>query len=63
MSIAFGTVTGKTIAILGFAFKPETNDTRESPAIFIVQDLIENGAIINIHDPQYLKNIEAVLEE
>ena len=40
----FGTVSNKKIVILGFAFKSYTNDTRESPAIQIVKDLIENGA-------------------
>ena len=40
----FGTVTGKRIAILGFAFKADTNDTREAPAIRICSDLLEEGA-------------------
>ena len=37
----FGTVTGKRLAILGFAFKADTNDTREAPAIRICRDLLE----------------------
>ncbi len=48
----FGTVSLKKIVILGFAFKANTNDTRESPAIDIVKDLIENGAEIIISDPK-----------
>ena len=48
----FGTVTGKRIAILGFAFKANTNDTRESPSIGIVLDLLEEGAQLSIHDPK-----------
>jgi UDPglucose 6-dehydrogenase len=48
----FGTVTGKRIAILGFAFKADTNDTRESPAIRICRDLLEEGAEIAIYDPK-----------
>ena len=48
----FGTVTGKKLAILGFAFKANTNDTRESPAIQICRDLIEEGAQLAIHDPK-----------
>jgi UDPglucose 6-dehydrogenase len=48
----FGTVTGKRIAILGFAFKADTNDTRESPAIQICRDLLEEGAQLAIHDPK-----------
>ena len=48
----FGTVSNKKIVILGFAFKSSTNDTRESPAIEIVKDLIENGANLFINDPK-----------
>ena len=48
----FGTVAYKKIVILGFAFKANTNDTRESPALDIVKDLIENGAEILISDPK-----------
>jgi UDPglucose 6-dehydrogenase len=48
----FGTVTGKRIAILGFAFKADTNDTRESPAIRVCRDLLEEGALLAIHDPK-----------
>ena len=48
----FGTVSGKKISILGFAFKANTNDTRESAAINICKDLLEEGAILNIHDPK-----------
>ena len=48
----FGTVTGKKIVILGFAFKANTNDTRESAAIEICKDLLEEGAYLHIHDPK-----------
>ena len=48
----FGTVTGKRLAILGFAFKADTNDTREAPAIRICLDLLEEGAQLVIHDPK-----------
>ncbi len=48
----FGTISGKRIAILGFAFKADTNDTRESPAIYICKKLIEEGALLNIYDPK-----------
>ena len=47
-----GTITGKKIVILGFAFKANTNDTRESAAIRICKDLLEEGAILFIHDPK-----------
>ncbi len=48
----FGTITGKKIGILGFSFKANTNDTRESAAITICKDLIEEGALLYIHDPK-----------
>ena len=48
----FNTVAGKQIALLGFAFKADTNDTRESPAIRIAKDLLEEGAQLSIHDPK-----------
>ena len=52
----FGTVTNKKITILGFAFKANTNDTRESSAIPICKDLIDEGAILKIHDPKVEAN-------
>jgi len=48
----FGTVTGKRLALLGFAFKADTNDTREAPAICIANDLLEEGAQLAIYDPK-----------
>ena len=52
VSRLFGTVTGKRLAVLGFAFKANTNDTRETPAIRICQALLEEGARLAIHDPK-----------
>ncbi len=52
VSRLFGTVSGKRLAVLGFAFKADTNDTRESPAIGICRDLLEEGAHLCIHDPK-----------
>jgi UDPglucose 6-dehydrogenase len=48
----FGTVTGKRTGVLGFAFKAQTNDTRESPAICICRDLLEEGAVLAVVDPK-----------
>ena len=48
----FNTVSGKKIAILGFAFKKNTNDSRESPAIKICQNLLNENAMISIYDPK-----------
>ena len=46
-----GTVYNKKISILGWAFKKNTNDSRESPSIFISDKLINEGAIIHVYDP------------
>ena len=48
----FGTLTEKKIGILGFSFKADTNDTRESPAIKICMNLLDEGASLKIHDPK-----------
>ncbi|GFN79351.1 UDP-glucose 6-dehydrogenase [Plakobranchus ocellatus] len=48
----FNTVTNKRIAILGFAFKKDTGDTRESAAIYVSKYLMEEGAHIRIYDPK-----------
>ena len=48
----FNTVSDKKIAVLGFAFKKDTNDTRESAAIYICRDLLEEQAQLAIYDPK-----------
>tara|TARA_B100000989_G_scaffold135667_1_gene100819 strand:+ start:12530 stop:13936 length:1407 start_codon:yes stop_codon:yes gene_type:complete len=48
----FGTITSKNIAIFGFSFKSNTNDTRESPAIEICHQLMHEGANLKIYDPR-----------
>ncbi|THH12855.1 hypothetical protein EW146_g7300 [Bondarzewia mesenterica] len=48
----FNTITGKRIAVLGFAFKADTGDTRESPAISLVRDFLSEKARVTIYDPQ-----------
>jgi UDPglucose 6-dehydrogenase len=48
----FNTVNGKKIAFLGWAFKKDTNDTRESAAIYVAGYLIEDGAEIHVYDPK-----------
>ena len=51
----FNTVAGKKVAIFGFAFKADTGDTRESPAIYVSKLLLEEHAKLAIHDPQALE--------
>lgn len=52
----FNTISEKKIAIFGFAFKANTGDTRESPAIYITKKLLEERAFISITDPKALDN-------
>lgn len=48
----FNTVSGKQIGILGFAFKKDTNDTRETAAIAVCRDLLAEGAKVHVYDPK-----------
>ena len=56
-----GSVSGKTIAVLGLTFKPETDDMRDSPSLAILPSLIENGAKIHANDPQGMEEAKHVL--
>jgi UDPglucose 6-dehydrogenase len=57
-----GDVTGKTIGILGLAFKPDTDDMRDSPAIPVIKGLQALGARIQAYDPQSMENSRAIFE-
>ena len=52
----FNTIVGKRIALFGFAFKADTSDTRESPAIYVARDLLEEQAHVVVTDPKALEN-------
>ncbi len=54
-------LAGKRIVILGWAFKANTNDSRESPAIYVAEKLFKSGAIIDIYDPMVSK--ESILRD
>ena len=59
---AGGSIKGKTVAILGLAFKPETDDMRDSPAIPIIKGLQKKGAHIRAYDPQAMENCKSIFE-
>ncbi len=54
-----GSVRGKTIAVLGLTFKPETDDMRDAPSLPIVHRLVEEGAIIRAFDPEGMERRQA----
>ncbi len=54
-------LSGKSIAILGAAFKPGTDDLRESPAIALAEQLLERGAAVRIYDPVALNEVAKIL--
>ncbi len=60
---ALGSEANKTIAVLGLAFKPETDDMREAPALTILPALAEKGARLQVHDPQAMEEAKAILPE
>ena len=56
-----GNLKGKTIAMWGLAFKPHTDDIREAPSLYNIEELLKEGAIVKAHDPEGMKNVERVL--
>jgi UDPglucose 6-dehydrogenase len=63
LSKLFNTVAGKRIAILGFAFKADTGDTRESPAIAVTRGLVEEHSAVVVSDPKALPNAAIELKD
>jgi UDPglucose 6-dehydrogenase len=59
---AFGGVTGKTIAVLGLTFKPNTDDMRDAPSLVIVPHLQKKGARIRAYDPEGTKEAKKHLD-
>jgi UDPglucose 6-dehydrogenase len=58
-----GDLKGRTAAVLGLSFKPETDDIRESPAIAVVSDLVQSGASVRAFDPAAMDNTRAQLPQ
>lgn len=62
LNAMFNTLAGKRICLFGFAFKANTGDTRESPAVFIAKNLVEEKAEVIVTDPEALRNARIDLE-
>ena len=54
----FGEINGKTIAIWGLAFKPNTDDIREAPALYVIKELLKKGAKVQAFDPEAMENVK-----
>lgn len=56
-----GSVAGKHFALWGLAFKPNTDDIREAPALYIIDELVAAGATVTAFDPEAMKNVKGVI--
>jgi UDPglucose 6-dehydrogenase len=62
ISVRFdGALAGRTVAVWGLAFKPNTDDIREAPALYLISDLLEAGAKVRAHDPAAMENVRGFL--
>ena len=60
---AGGDIAGKAVAVLGLAFKPETDDMRDSPSLDILPALVEAGAIVRAYDPKAMEEARTMLPD
>jgi len=59
----FGSIAGKTIAMWGLAFKPNTDDIREAPALEMIDELKNRGANIKVYDPEAMLNVKDLIKD
>lgn len=58
-----GSLRGKRFALWGLAFKPDTDDIREAPALYMIEALLEEGAAVSVFDPEAMDNVSALYGE
>jgi UDPglucose 6-dehydrogenase len=56
-----GDLRGKVFAVWGLAFKPHTDDIREAPALYNIEELLDAGAIVRAHDPEAMENVKRLM--
>jgi len=56
-----GDIKGKKFALWGLAFKPETDDIREAPSLYVIDELLKEGATVTAFDPEAMNNVKALL--
>jgi UDPglucose 6-dehydrogenase len=56
-----GDIKGKKFALWGLAFKPETDDIREAPSLYVIDELLKAGAVVAAFDPEAMNNVKALL--
>lgn len=56
-----GNLKGKKIALWGLSFKPDTDDIREAPALYIIDELIKEGATVSAYDPEAIENVRKLI--
>lgn len=59
----FGSLKGKVIAMWGLSFKPHTDDIREAPALYNMEELLKDGAVVRAHDPEAMENVKRIMGE
>jgi len=58
-----GEIAGKSIALWGLAFKPNTDDIREAPALYVIDHLLEAGAKVRVFDPEAMENVKRIYSD
>ena len=59
----FGDLSGKKIGLWGLAFKPNTDDIREAPALYTIDSLLKEGAKVTVYDPEAIQNVKKLYQD